>query len=127
MRLRRHCVFRLCQRRVPSSKQPKMDPSEILQSLYLAGFELQTFERFPRAIGVIKGDCIALLEPQGNGLRFIGRPGWRIGEVLGVLTSKDNQRVFQAKDQVVEATAERLKQLAEFEAELIDLLQPKPN
>ena len=104
-----------------------MDPSEILQSLYLAGFELQTFDRFPRAIGVIKGDCIALLEPGNNGLRFIGRPGWRLGEVLGVLTTKDGRQVFQAKDQLVEATPERLKQVQEFESELSTLLNPKPN
>ena|SRR5262249_8001687 len=104
-----------------------MDPSEILQSLYVAGFELQTFDRFPRAIGVIKGNCIALLEPGGSGLRFIGKPGWRLGEVLGVLTTKGAQQVFQAKDQFVEATPERLKQLQEFEAELVMLLNPKPN
>ena len=104
-----------------------MDPSEILQSLYLAGFELQTFDRFPRAIGVIKGNCIALLEPAATGLRFIGRPGWRLGEVLGVLTTRGNQQVFQAKEQFVEVTPERLKQLQEFEAELASFLSPKPN
>jgi hypothetical protein len=104
-----------------------MDPSEILQSLYLAGFELQTFDRFPRAIGVIKGNCIALLEPGGNGLRFIGKPGWRLGEVLGVLTTQAGRQVFQAKDQFVEATPERLEQLQEFETELTRLLDPKPN
>ena len=104
-----------------------MDPSEILQSLYLAGYELQTFDRFPRAICVVKGNCIALLEPGGKGLRFIGKPGWRLGEVLGVLTTKAGQQVFQAKDQCVEATAERLKQLQEFETELASFLNPKPN
>ena len=104
-----------------------MDPSEILQSLYMAGFELQTFDRFPRAIGIIKGNCIALLEQGGNGLRFIGRPGWRLGEVLGVLTTRNGQQIFQAKDQIVEATPERLKQLQEFEAELSTFLNPKPN
>lgn len=104
-----------------------MDPSEILQSLYLAGFELQTFDRFPRAIGVTKGNCIALLEPDGDGLRFIGKPGWRLGEVLGVLTTKDGQQVFQAKDQFVEVTPERLEQLREFEKELAAFLNPKPN
>ena len=104
-----------------------MDPSEILQSLYVAGFELQTFDRFPRAIGIIKGNCIALLEPDASGLRFIGRPGWRLGEVIGVLTTKEGRQVFQAKDQIVEATAERLKQLREFEAELATFLDPKPN
>ena len=104
-----------------------MDPSEILQSLYLAGFELQTFDRFPRAIGVIKGNCIALLEPAGSGLKFIGRPGWRIGEVIGVLTTIGERRVFQAKDLVVEATPERLRELSDFEGELAGVLAPKPN
>jgi hypothetical protein len=104
-----------------------MEASEILQSLYLAGFELQTFDRFPRAIAVIKGNCIALLEPATNGLRFIGRPGWRMGEVLGVLTTNVGQQVFQAKDQVIEATSARLSELRQFEAELVGLLEPKPN
>jgi len=104
-----------------------MDPSEILQSLYLAGFELQTFDRFPRAIGVTKGNCIALLEPAGTGLRFVGRPGWRMGEALGVLTTQGNRQVFQAKDQVVDATAERLRELSNFEGELSGFLAPKRN
>ena len=103
------------------------DPSEILQSLYLAGFELQTFERFPRAIGVVKGNCIALLEPAGNGLRVIGKPGWRMGEALGVLTTNGAEQVFQAKDQLVAATPERLTELRTFEAELNLALAPKPN
>lgn len=104
-----------------------MDPSEILQSLYIAGFELQTYDRFPRAIGALKGNCIALLEPEGKSLRLIGRPGWRMGEALGVLTTQGNEQVFQAKDQIVTATPERLKELRDFEAELTVLLAPKPN
>ena len=104
-----------------------MDPSEILQSLYVAGFELRTFDRFPRAIGVMKGNCIALLEPEGYRLRLLGRPGWRLGDAIGVLTTKDARRVFQAKDQIVEATSERLAELEQFEAELEKHLAPKPN
>jgi hypothetical protein len=94
------------------------DPSEILQRLYAAGFELETFERFPRAIGVRKGECIALLEPAETGLRVIGRPGWRLGEAIGVLTTKGARQVFQAKDQVLEASEERMRELRAFEAEL---------
>lgn len=104
-----------------------MDPSEILQSLYLAGFELQTFDRFPRAIGVMKGNCIALLEPVPDGLHVIGRPGWRMGESLGVRTTKGDEEVFQAKDQIVPATRERLNELCAFETELRLLLSPKQN
>ena len=93
----------------------------------MAGFELQTFDRFPRAIGVAKGNCIALLEPGEDGLRFIGRPGWRLGEAIGVLTSRANRQVFQAKDQIVEATPERLRELRDFEDELAGFLAQKTN
>ena len=100
------------------------DPAEILQSLYLAGFEIQTFDRFPQAIGISKGDCIALLQPVGNsGLRILGRPGWRIGEAIGVLTRQAERSVFQWKSQIIEATPERLKALQEFERELLRILE----
>ncbi len=90
------------------------DPASQLQQLYLAGFELQTFERYPRAVGVIRDGCIALLEPTPEGLRMIGTPGWRMGEVMGVLVEKDGRQVFQAKSEAVEATAERLDTLRRF-------------
>ncbi len=95
------------------------DSAEILQKLYVAGFDVQTYERFPRAVGISKGDCIALLEPDANaGLRVIGRSGWKIGDAIGVLTSHAGRPVFQSKNQVVEATPERLKILEAFEREL---------
>jgi hypothetical protein len=86
-----------------------MDSAEQLQRIYLAGFELQTFERYPNAIGVIRDGCIALLRSAPTGLQIIGSPGWRMGEVLGVLVEKDGRAVFQAKSEVVEATPERLE------------------
>ena len=98
------------------------DPSEQLQRLYLAGFELQTFERYPTAIGVIRDGCIALLQATPTGLQLIGAPGWRMGEVLGVLVEKDGRQVFQAKSEVVEATPERLEALRQFREDLERLL-----
>ena len=91
-----------------------MDPAEQLQRLYLAGFEFQTFERFPNAVGVIRNDCIVLMLPTPQGLQMIGTPGWRVGEVIGVLVEKDGRQVFQNKDQIVEATPERLAELDRF-------------
>jgi hypothetical protein len=44
-----------------------------------------------------------------------------------VLTTMGERQVFQAKDQVVEATPERLRELRHFEAELAGVLTPKPN
>jgi hypothetical protein len=100
------------------------DPAEQLQALYAAGFELKTFDRFPRAIGVLRGSCIVLLQQSGTrGLEMIGRPGWQIGEVIGVLTEKDGRKVFQAKSETVEATDDRRAQLTQFEKDLNEILE----
>jgi hypothetical protein len=101
-----------------------MDASEQLQKLYHAGFELQTFERFPQAIGVVRDNCIALLESTPNGLRMIGAPGWRMGDLMGVLTEKDGRKVFQAKSEVVEATPDRTQILEQFRNDLERELLP---
>jgi hypothetical protein len=97
-------------------------PEEQLARLVQAGFELQTFERFPRSVGVVKGYCIALVEPTPEGLKMVGTPGWRMGEVMGLLVSKGGRQVFQAKDKTLEATPERVEALARFRAELAAFL-----
>ena len=107
------------------------DSAEQLQRLYLAGFELQTFERFPKCIGVMRDNCVALLVPGVDGLQILGTPGWRMGEVMGVLTEREGRKVFQAKTEVVEATPERLLALRKFGDEIKELLhedsgRPKP-
>jgi hypothetical protein len=98
------------------------DSAEQLQRLYLAGFELQTFERFPKCIGVRRDDCVALLVPGVDGLQVLGTPGWRIGEVMGVLTEREGQKIFQAKNEIVAATPERLAVLQKFRDDLAQLL-----
>jgi|SRR5579859_3649456 len=99
------------------------DSAEQLQRLYLAGFELQTFERFPKCIGVIRDNCIALLVPGVDGLQVLGTPGWRMGEAMGVLTEKEGRKVFQAKSELVEATPERLAIVQKFRDDLTQLLR----
>src|ERR1700686_2875329 len=98
------------------------DSAEQLQRIYLAGFELQTFERYPKCIGVMRDNCVALLVPGLDGLQILGTPGWRMGEVMGVLTERDGRRVFQAKTEVVEASPERLLSLQKFRQDLSQLL-----
>ncbi len=99
-----------------------MDSAEQLQRIYLAGFELETFDRYPRAIGATRDGCIALLEATPDGLRMVGTPGWRMGEVFGVLVEKDGRQVFQAKEQIEEATPDRLATLKRFRRDLEQLL-----
>jgi hypothetical protein len=98
------------------------DPAAQLQRIYLAGFELQTFDRFPKCVGVVRDDCIALLVPTPQGLQMLGTPGWRMGEALGVLVELDGRQVFHAKQEIVEATADKLETLRRFRAELEVLL-----
>jgi hypothetical protein len=100
------------------------DPTEQLQKIYLAGFELQSLERFPAAVGVVKGNCIVLLQATPSGLQPIGQAGWRLGDALGVLVEKEGKRLFQNKLNVMEATPERLAELDAFRQELENLLAP---
>jgi hypothetical protein len=101
------------------------DPAAILQSLYAAGFELQPLERYPKAICVSRGDCIALLVPAADGLQVLGAPGWKFGDNVGVLTASEGKQVFQYKEEKLAATPERLAQLQAFAAELRELLAVK--
>lgn len=99
------------------------DSAEQLQRIYLAGFELQTFERYPKCVGVMRDNCVALLVPGVDGLQMLGTPGWRLGEVMGVLTEVHGQKVFQAKTEIIEATPERLEALQRFREDLIQILK----
>jgi hypothetical protein len=100
-----------------------MDPAEQLQRIYLAGFELQTFERYPKCVGVIRDQCVALLVPGVGGMQILGTPGWRMGEVMGVLTEVQGKKVFQAKTEIVEATPERLEALQRFREDLKEAMK----
>jgi hypothetical protein len=94
------------------------DPAEQLQQLYVSGFQLQTFDRYPKCVGVIRENCVALLVPSVGGLQILGAAGWRMGEVMGVLTEVEGRKVFQAKNEMVEATPERLQILRKFSEDL---------
>ena len=100
------------------------DSAEQLQRLYLAGFELQTFDRYPNSIGVLREGCIALLRATPTGLEIIGTPGWRMGEVMGVLIERDGRQFFQAKSEMIEATPDRLEMVKRFREDLEKLLNP---
>ena len=98
------------------------DPAEQLQRIYLAGFDLQTFDRFPKCVGVVRDGCVALLVPSADGLQMLGTPGWRLGEAIGVLVETGGRQVFQAKQEILEATPERVQALDRFRSDLRALL-----
>jgi hypothetical protein len=100
-----------------------VDPAEQLRKLYAAGFDLQTFERFPKAIGVLRDGCIAFLVPGADGLQILGNVGLRMGESLGPLVEREGKKVFVHKQETVEATPERIATLERFKADLRALLR----
>jgi hypothetical protein len=99
------------------------DPEHQLQRLYLAGFDLQTFERFPKAVGVLRDGCLAFLVLEPEGLQILGNVGWRMGESLGPLVERDGRKVFIHKQEVIEATPERIATLERFRADLKGILR----
>ena len=99
------------------------DPAEQLQKLYAAGFELETFERFPKAIGVLRDGCIVFLVPGPDGLQILGNAGWRMGESLGPLVEREGRKVFLHKGQILEATEERIALLERFKNDLRAILR----
>src|ERR1700679_2708177 len=101
------------------------DPAEQLQQIYVAGFELKVFDRFPKCVGVVRDHCIALLVPSPDGLEMLGTPGWLMGEAMGVLVESGGRKVFQSKQEIVEAPPERLEGLRGFRVDLRRLLHPE--
>ena len=100
------------------------DPAEQLARIYQAGFEITQLELYPGVAAVVRDEVIALLRPTQAGLEMVGTPGWKIGEAIAVLTEKNGAKVFQAKSNLVEATAERLSRLEAFRRDLAELLVP---
>ena len=100
-----------------------MLPEEQLQRLYIAGFDLQTFDRFPKAIGVLRDNCLAFLVPGPDGLQILGNVGWRMGESLGALVEREGRKVFVHKQELIEATPERIATLERFRSDLKAILR----
>jgi hypothetical protein len=51
-------------------------------------------------------------------LQILGNVGWRMGESLGPLVERDGGRVFVHKQEVLEATPERVATLERFRSDL---------
>jgi len=89
----------------------------------MAGFELETFERFPKAIGVLRAGYVAFLVPGPEGLQILGNVGRRMGESLGPLVERNGRKLFIHKQEELEATEEMIAALEQFRSDLKRLLR----
>lgn len=101
------------------------NPAEQLQALYVAGFEVATHDRYPQCVVVSRGNCAALLQVSPLGLSLLGLPGWRMGDLFGVLVEKEGRSLFQLKSEIVDATTERMEELQNFRTDLLQHMMPK--
>jgi hypothetical protein len=98
----------------------------ILERLISNGFSIVAFPLYANAVGVRKGSCAALLDPvSGAGFRLYGEPCVLLNGNLTVRVTDKGSSWFVWKKQRLEATPERLAELAAFVRELGLLIEPR--
>jgi hypothetical protein len=96
----------------------------VLDRLQRRGFQLVAFPLYANYVGVRKGNCAALLAPVENGgMKLFGEACYLVASGLSVRVQRAGRTCFAWKQNEVEATPERLTELAAFIAELAGALE----
>jgi hypothetical protein len=94
-----------------------------LERLRAHGFEIVAFPMYASHVGIRKGDCAILLAPDGPAaFRLFAEPAWLVSGQLSVRIRRDGREWFVWKKQRLEASPDRLAELARFAATLRGLL-----
>jgi hypothetical protein len=97
---------------------------QTLERLFEAGFRPLAIPPYENALCVHRGECAALLAPVANGrLRLLAPATLMVDGNLSVRLKRAEGDVFVWKKKEVAATAERLKDLEAFRAELVGILE----
>jgi len=98
----------------------ELSPHQVraLESLLQAGFRFVTYERYARYPAVEREGFVALLDVSGGNVQLFGQVGYHVGEGIGMLVEKDQEKAFVWKGQSVTATPELL---AAYERTKLDL------
>jgi hypothetical protein len=96
----------------------------ILEQLFAAGFRPIAIPPYEKALCVRRGDCAAVLSPIPNGgLRLLAPPSYIIDGNFSVRVKRADRDVFVWKKNELDATPERLKELALFRQQLTERLE----
>ena len=99
----------------------------MMQRLFEAGFRPIAMSPYENALCLKRGDCAAVLGPVPNGgLRVLAPPSYLVAGNLGVKLTRGSGEVFVWKKNEVEATPDRLEELARFKRELMRILDVLP-
>jgi hypothetical protein len=105
---------------------PELTPQQMktLERLFAAGFRPIAIPPYESALCVRRGECAALLAPvSDSGLRLLAAPTYIVDGNLSVKLMRGKREVFVWKKKEVEATPERLKELAAFRQDLTIMLE----
>src|SRR5215470_7067494 len=90
---------------------------QVLQRLFEAGFRPIAIPPYESALCLRRGECAAVLAPvDGGGLKILAPATFLVDGKFGVRVKRGAGEVFMFKQKEIEATSERLKELAEFQA-----------
>jgi hypothetical protein len=105
----------------------KMELSErqmqVMKRLFEAGFRPIAIPPYESALCLHRGECAVVLAPRdGGGFKVLAPASFLVAGKFGVRVKRGERDVFVFKRQELEATPERLKELAEFQTTLNELL-----
>jgi len=96
---------------------------QTMERLFEAGFRPIAIPPYENALCIKRGDCAAVLAPVPNGgLKVLAPPSYLVAGNLSVKLKRGSGDVFIWKKNEVEATPDRLEELAVFKRELMQIL-----
>jgi hypothetical protein len=99
----------------------------VLERVFAAGFRPIAMPPYENALCMRRGECAAVLTPASNGgLRLLAPPSYLVDGNLSVKLRRGAGEVFVWKKKEIEATPERLDELAKFRRELAGILEEAP-
>jgi hypothetical protein len=105
---------------------PELNPLQMktVERLFAAGFRPIAIPPYENALCVHRGECVAVLRPVPNGgLRLLAPPSYMVAGNVSVRLKRGKGEVFVWKKNVIDATAERLAELAAFRQDLMKILE----
>jgi hypothetical protein len=94
------------------------------ERLFAAGFRPIAIPPYESALCMRRGECVAVLTPVPNGgLRLLAPPSYMVAGNISVRLKRGKGEVFAWKKTEIDATAERLAQLATFREDLTKILE----
>jgi len=104
-----------------------MDLSErqmqVMKRLFEAGFRPIAIPPYESALCLRRGECAVVLAPvDRGGFKILAPASFLVAGKFGVRLNRSGKDMFVFKQQELEATAERLHDLAEFQKSLDEIL-----